>query len=64
MLVASNFLSSSLASLVKIWVKPILSNWAKNFIVRYLIYLSRKGFYQYDYMSGFEKFKEELLNRK
>ena len=41
----------------------ILSILIKNLIVRYLI-VKQKGFYPYEYMSDFEKFKEKLPSKK
>ena len=40
----------------------ILSILIKNLIVRYLI-VKQKGFYPYEYMSDFEKFKEKLPSK-
>ena len=54
------FLSLSLDSLVKNLVKYDFKYLRHEFDNKVLDLVKQKGFYSYEYISGFEKFKEEL----
>ena len=54
------FLSSSLDSLVKNLAKDDFKYLSQEFDNNVLNLVKQKGFYPYEYMSDFEKFKEEL----
>ena len=58
------FLSSSLDSLVKNLNKDDYKYLSQEFDNNALDLVKRKGFYPYEYMSDFEKFKEELPGKK
>ena len=58
------FLSSSLDSLVKNLNKDDFKYLSKEFDNNVLDLVKQKGFYLYDYMTDFEKFKEELPTKK
>ena len=55
------FLSSSWDSLVKHLNKDDFKYLSQEFDNKVLDLVKLKGFYSYEYMTGFEKFKEELL---
>ena len=58
------FLSSSLDSLVKNLGKDYFKNLSQKFDSNILSLAEQKGFYPYEYMSGFEKFDEKLSSKK
>ena len=58
------FLSSSLDSLVKNLSRDDLKYLSQEFDNNILDLVKQKGFYPYEYMSGFEKFKEELPRKE
>ena len=58
------FLSSSLDSLVKNLNKDNFKYLSQEFYNNLLDWVKQKVFYPYEYMSGFEKFKETKLNQK
>ena len=58
------FLSSSLDSLVKNLSENDFKHLRKEFDNRILDLVKQKGFYPYEYMSDFKKFREELLSSK
>ena len=58
------FLSSSLDSLVKNLNKDDYKYFSQEFDNNALDLVKRKVFYPYEYMSDFEKFKEELPGKK
>ena len=58
------FLSSSLDSLVKNLDKDHFKYLSQEFDKKVLDLAKQKGFYPYEYMSNFEKFKEELLSKE
>ena len=58
------FLSSSLDSLVKNLNKDDFKYLSQEFDNNVLDLVKQKGFYPYEYMSNFEKFKENLLNKE
>ena len=58
------FLSSSLDSLVTSLDKNYFKYLSQKFDSNLLDLVKQKGFYPYEYMSDFEKFKEELLYKK
>ena len=55
------FLSSSWDSLIKHLNKDDFKYLSQEFDNKVLDLVKLKGFYSYEYMTGFEKFKEELL---
>ena len=58
------FLSSSLGSLVKNLNKDDFKYLTQEFENKLLHLVEQKGFYPYEYMSDFEKFKEVLLSKE
>ena len=58
------FLSSSLDSLVKNLGKDDFKYLSQEFDNNVLDLVKQKGFYPYEYMSDFEKFKEELPSKE
>ena len=58
------FLSSSLDSLVRNLNKDDVKYLSREFDNSVLDLVKQKEFYPYEYMSDFEKFKEELLKNK
>ena len=58
------FLSSSLDSLVKSFVKDDFKYFSQEFDSKLLDLARQKGCYSYEYMSGFEKSKEELPSKE
>ena len=58
------FLSSSLDSLVKNLGKDGLKYLSQEFDNNVLDLVKHKGFYPYEYMSDFEKFKEKLPSKE
>ena len=58
------FLSSSLDSLVKNLNKDVFKYLSQEFDNNRLDLVKQKGFYPYEYMSHFEKFKEELPSKE
>ena len=58
------FLSSSLDSLVKNLSKGDFKYLSQEFDNNVLDLIKQKAFYPYEYMSDFEKFKEELPNKE
>ena len=58
------FLSSSLDSLVKNLNKDDFKYLTQEFEIKLLDLVMPKGFYPYEYMSEFEKFKEVLLSKE
>ena len=58
------FLSFSLDSLVKNLNKDDLKNLSQEFDNNVLDLVKQKGFYPYEYMSDFEKFKEKLPSKE
>ena len=58
------FLSSSLDSLVKNLDKDNFKYLSQEFDKNKLDLVKQKGFYPYEYMCNFEKFKEELLSNE
>ena len=58
------FLSSSLYSLVKNLNKDGFKYLSQEFDDNILDLVQQKGFYPYDYMSDFEKFKEEFPSKE
>ena len=58
------FLSSSLDSLVKKLGEDDFNYFGQEFDNNILDLVKQKGFYPYEYMSNFEKFKEELPSKK
>ena len=58
------FLSSSLDSLVKNLNEDYFKCLSHEFDNNVLDLVKRKGFYPYEYMSDFEKFKEELSSKE
>ena len=58
------FLSFLLGSLVKNLGKADFKYLSQEFDIKVLNLLKQKGFYPYEYMSGFEKIKEELPSKK
>ena len=57
------FLSSSLDSLVKNLTKDDFKYLSQEFDNNVLDLVKQKGFYPYEYMSDFEKFKEDLPSK-
>ena len=57
-------LSFSLDSQVKNLNKDYFNYLSQEFDNNELDLVNQKGFYPYEYMSGFEKFKEELSSKK
>ena len=57
------FLSSSVDSLVKNVAKDDLKYLSQEFDFNVLDLVKEKGFYSYEYMTDFEKFKEQLLSK-
>ena len=57
------FLSSSLDSLVKNIAKEDFKYLRQEFDNNLLDLVKEKGFYSYEYMSNFEKFKEQLPSK-
>ena len=58
------FLSSSLDSLVKNLDRDNFKYLSQEFDKNKLDLVKQKGFYPYEYMCNFEKFKEELLSNE
>ena len=58
------FLTSSLDSLVKNLNKGDSKYLSQEFDNNVLDLVQQKGFYPYEYMSDFEKFKEQLANKE
>ena len=58
------FLGSSLDSLVKNLSKNDLKYLSKKFDGNILVPVKQKGFYRYEYMNDFLKFKEKLPSKK
>ena len=58
------FLSSSLDSLVKKLVKDYFKYLCRELDNNVLDLVKQKGFYPYEYMSDFEKFKEDLGSKE
>ena len=58
------FLNSSLDSLVKNLSKDGFKHLSQEFDYNVLNLVKQTGFYPYEYMSDFEKFKEKLPNKK
>ena len=58
------FLSSSLDSLIKNLNKDAFKYLSQEFDNNVLDLVKQKGFYPYDYMNDFEKFKEELPSKQ
>ena len=58
------FLSSSLDSLVKNIAKEDFKYLRQEFDNNLLDLVKEKGFYSYEYMSNFEKFKEQLPSKE
>ena len=58
------FLSSSLDSLVKNLAKDDFNYLSQEFNNNVLDLVKQKGFYTYEYVSDFEKFKEQLTNKE
>ena len=58
------FLSFSLDSLVKNSSKDDIKYLSQEFDNNALDLVKQKGFYPYEYMSNFEKFKEQLPNKE
>ena len=58
------FLSSSLDSLVKNLDKDDFKYLSQEFDNNVLDIVKQKGFYSYEYMSDFEKFKEQLPSKE
>ena len=58
------FLSSSLDSLVKNLAKDDFKYLSQEFNNNVLDLVKQKGFYTYEYVSDFEKFKEQLPNKE
>ena len=58
------FLSSSLDSLVKNLAKDDFKYLSQEFDNNVLDLVKQKGFYPYEYMSDFEKFKEQLPSKE
>ena len=58
------FLSSSLDSLVKHLSKGEFKYFSQKFNSKVLDLVKQKGFYPYEYMSDFEKFKEQLPSKE
>ena len=58
------FLSSSLDSLVEDLSKDDFKYLSQEFDNNVLNLVKQKGFYSYEYMSDFEKFKEELPDKE
>ena len=58
------FLTSSLDSLVKNLAKDDFKYLSQVFDNSALDLVKQKGFYPYEYMSNFEKFKEQLPSKK
>ena len=58
------FLSSSLDSLVKNLAKDDFKYLSQKFNKNVLDLVKQKGFYTYEYVSDFEKFKEQLTNKE
>ena len=58
------FLSSSWDSLVKNLRNDDFKYLIQEFDDNILDLAKQKGFYSYEYMSGFEKFKEQLLSKE
>ena len=58
------FLSFSLDSLVKSSSKDDIKYLSQEFDNNALDLVKQKGFYPYEYMSNFEKFKEQLPNKE
>ena len=59
-----HFLSSLLDSLVKNLVKVDFKYFSQEFDNNILDIVKQKEFYPYGYMSGFEKFKEQLPSKE
>ena len=60
---SSQFLSSSLDSLVKSLGKDDFTYLSQEFNTNILDLVKHKGFYPYEYMSNLEKFKEKLPSK-
>ena len=60
----SQFLSSSLDSLVKNFSKNDFKYWSQEFDGNILDLVKHKGFYPFKYMSDFEKFERELPSKE
>ena len=58
------FLCSSLDSLIKNLGKDYFKHLSQEFDDNILDLVKQKGFYLYEYMSDFEKFKEELSSKE
>ena len=58
------FLSSSLDSLVKNLSKDNFKYLSQEFNNNVLDFVKQRGFYPHEYMSDFEKFKEELPSKE
>ena len=58
------FLSSSLDSLVKNLAKDDFKYLSQEFDNKVVDLVKQKGFYPYEYMSDFEKFKEHLPSKE
>ena len=58
-----HFLSSSLDSLVKKLSKDYFKYLSQEFDNNVLYLVKQNGFYPYEYMSEFKKFKEELRSK-
>ena len=61
---SSQFLSSSLDSFVKNLAKDDFKYLSQEFDNNGLDLVKQKGFYPYEYMSDFEKFKNQLPRKK
>ena len=59
-----HFLCSSLDSLIKNLGKDYFKHLSQEFDDNILDLVKQKGFYLYEYMSDFEKFKEELSSKE
>ena len=58
------FSSSALDSLVKSWNKDVFKYFNQEFDNNVLDLVKQKGFYPYEYMSDFEKFKEQVPRKE
>ena len=58
------FLSSSLDNLIKTLYKDDFKYLSQKFDNNVLDLVNQKGFYPYQYMSDFEKFKEKFLSKE
>ena len=63
-IISFKFLSSSLDSLIKNLNKGDFKYLSNKFDNNVLNLVKQKGFYPYEYMSDFEKFKEELPSKE